>query len=108
MWCNITIDLFKGLKKIVSIGILVDSPTRRVGESFFNYEYLREYEAQIATARNVVWQTYAKPIYAKTPENPPRCHVPLRLEDFFLTSQFPDFLTQPVGGFIKTYYGDYY
>jgi hypothetical protein len=23
------------------------------------------------------------------------------LEDFFLTSQFPDFLTQPVGGFIN-------
>jgi hypothetical protein len=35
-------DLFKGLKKIVSTGILVDSPTRRVGESFFDYEYLRD------------------------------------------------------------------
>jgi hypothetical protein len=60
MWCTITIDLFKGLNlfkglfKIVSIGILVDSPTRRVGELFFDYEYLREYEAQIGTARNVV------------------------------------------------------
>ena len=54
MWCTITIDLFKGLKKIVSIGILVDSSTRRVGESFFDYEYLHEYEAQIGTARNVV------------------------------------------------------
>ncbi len=54
MWCTITIDLFKGLKKIVYIGILVDSSTRRVGESFFDYEYLREYEAQIGTARNVV------------------------------------------------------
>ncbi len=42
MWCTISIDLFKGLKKIVSIGILVD------------YEYLREYEAQIGTAPNVV------------------------------------------------------
>jgi hypothetical protein len=21
--------------------------------------------------------TYAEPIYARTPENPPRCHVPL-------------------------------
>jgi hypothetical protein len=31
-----------------------DSPTRRVGESFFDYEYLREFEAQIGTARNVV------------------------------------------------------
>ncbi len=30
MLCTITIDLFKGLKKIVSIGNLVDSPTRRV------------------------------------------------------------------------------
>ncbi len=54
MLCTITIDLFKSLKKIVSVGILVDSPTRRVGESFFDYEYLREYEAQIGTARNLV------------------------------------------------------
>jgi hypothetical protein len=36
------------------IGSFADSPTRRVGESFFNYEYLREYEAEIGTARNVV------------------------------------------------------
>ncbi len=77
MWCTITIDLFKGLKKIASTGIIVDSPTRRVGESFFDYKYLREYEAQIGTARNVVYGTYAEPISAKTPENPPRCHVPL-------------------------------
>ncbi len=54
MWCTITIDLLKGLKKIVSIGNLVDSPTPRVGELFFDYEYLREYEAQIGTARNVL------------------------------------------------------
>jgi hypothetical protein len=53
MLCTITIDLFKGLKKIVSIGNLVDSPTRRVGESFFDYEYLREFEAKIGTAQNV-------------------------------------------------------
>jgi hypothetical protein len=45
---------FKGLKKIVSIGTLVDYLTRRVGESFFDYEYLREFEAKIGTARNVV------------------------------------------------------
>ncbi len=70
-------DLYKCLKKIVSMGILVDSPTRRVRESFFDYEYIREYEAQIGTARNVVYWTYAEPISAKTPENPPRCHVPL-------------------------------
>jgi len=31
-----------------------DSPTGRVGESFFDYEYLREYEAQIGTAQNAV------------------------------------------------------
>ncbi len=49
MWCTITIDLFKGLKKIVSIGILVDD-----SESFFDDKYLREYEAQIGKAQNVV------------------------------------------------------
>jgi hypothetical protein len=65
------------MKKIVSIGILVDSPIRRVGESFFDYKYLREYEAQIGTARNVVQGTYAVLISAKTPENQSRCHVPL-------------------------------
>jgi hypothetical protein len=54
MYCTITIDLFKGLIKIVSIGILVDSLTQRVRESFFDYEYIREYEAQIGTARNAV------------------------------------------------------
>ena len=75
---TITIELFKGLKKIVSIGILVDSPTRRVGKSFFDYEYLREFEAQIGTTRNVVWGTYAEPIFAKTQKNLPRCHVPLK------------------------------
>jgi hypothetical protein len=54
MSCTITIDLFKGLKKIVSIGNLVDSLTRRVGESFLDYEYLRKFKAKIGTARNVV------------------------------------------------------
>ncbi len=49
MLCTITIDLFKGLKKIVSIGNLVDPLTRRV-----DYEYLRECEAKIGTARKVV------------------------------------------------------
>jgi hypothetical protein len=51
---TITIDFFKGLKKIVSIGNLADSPTRRVGESFYDYEYLREFEAKIGTAQKVV------------------------------------------------------
>ncbi len=35
-------------------GNLVDSPAQRHGESFFEYEYLREFEAKIGTARNVV------------------------------------------------------
>ena len=47
-------DLFKGLKKFVSFGILVDSPTRRVGESFFDYKYLRKFEVKIGTAQSVV------------------------------------------------------
>ncbi len=51
---RLNMSVFKSMEKIVSIGILVDSPTRRVGESFFDYEYLHEYEAQIGTARNVV------------------------------------------------------
>ncbi len=49
--------------------------TPRLGESFFDYEYLREFEAKIGTARNVVYGTYAVPIYAKTPENPPLCYM---------------------------------
>jgi hypothetical protein len=48
------IELFKGWKIIVSIDNLVDSPTHRYGESFFEYEYLREFEDKIGTARNVV------------------------------------------------------
>ena len=77
MLCTITIDLFKGLKKIVSIGILVDSPTWRVGESFFDYEYLHEFEAKIETARKLVCGTYADLNYAKTSENLVHCCVPL-------------------------------
>ncbi len=50
----ITIELFKGLKKMDTPGNLVDSPTHRYGELFFEYEYLREFEAKIGTARNVV------------------------------------------------------
>ncbi len=73
-----------------------DSPTHRVRESptlhltefsfkhskvelFFDYKYLHEFEAKIRTARKVVWGIYEEPISAKTPENPPRCHVPLNL-----------------------------
>jgi hypothetical protein len=52
-----------------------DSPYHRYGESvtprFFEYEYLHKFEAKIGTARK-------EPISAKTPENPPHCHVPLR------------------------------
>jgi hypothetical protein len=33
---------------------VANSPTRRVGESFFDYEYLREFEAKSGTARKVV------------------------------------------------------
>ncbi len=45
-----TIDLFKGLKKIVSIGNLVDSPTQKVKEWFFDNKNLHEFEAKIGTA----------------------------------------------------------
>jgi hypothetical protein len=31
-----------------------DFPTRRVGKSFFDYEYLHEFEAKIRTAQKVV------------------------------------------------------
>jgi hypothetical protein len=47
---SITIELFKGLKKMDTPGKLVDSPTHRCGESIFEYEYLREFEAKIGTA----------------------------------------------------------
>jgi hypothetical protein len=49
-----TIDLFKGLKKMVTLGNLVDSPTQRVSESIFDCEYFREFEAKIWTAEKVV------------------------------------------------------
>jgi hypothetical protein len=52
MYCTITIELVKGLKKMSTPGNLVDSPTHRYGELFFEYEY--EFEAKIGTARNVV------------------------------------------------------
>jgi hypothetical protein len=49
--CNVLSQLiYLRFEKTVSIGILVNSPTRRVGESFFDYEYLCEFEAKIGTA----------------------------------------------------------
>jgi hypothetical protein len=42
---------------------IADSPIR---ESFFDYEYLCEFEAKIGTDQNVVLGTNAEPIYAKT------------------------------------------
>ncbi len=55
---------------------VADAPYHWVGELFFEYEYLREFEAKIGTARNVVYGTYAEPINSKTSENPVRFHVP--------------------------------
>ncbi len=40
--------------RISLIRRVADSPYRWVGESFFEYEYLREFEDKIGTARNVV------------------------------------------------------
>ena len=65
-------------------GNLVDSPTHRYGESFFEYEYLREFEAKIGTAQKVVYGTHEEPVSAKTPENPPHCHDPLILRQAFI------------------------
>ncbi len=76
MLCTITIDLFKALKQIVSIGNLVDFPTRRVGESFFDYEYLREFEGKFGTAGSVrdSWGTD----FCKNPRKSASfCNVPL-------------------------------
>jgi hypothetical protein len=41
-------------EKMDTPGNLVNSPTHRYGESFFEYKYLREFEAKIGTARNVM------------------------------------------------------
>jgi hypothetical protein len=32
---------------MITLGNLVDSPTQRIGESIFDYEYLRKFEAKI-------------------------------------------------------------
>ncbi len=59
-----------------------ESVTPRIGdsgESFFEYEYLREFEAKIRTARKVVYGAQEEPISAKASENPPHYHVPLSL-----------------------------
>jgi hypothetical protein len=67
---------FECLKENSASQRVGNSPTWQVGESFFDYEYLREFEAKIGMAQNVLKGTYAEPISAKTPENPPHCHVP--------------------------------
>ncbi len=63
---------------------VADSPYRWVGESFFEYKYLREFEGKIGTAWIVVYGTYAEPINAKTSENPVCFHVPLMFTLFTL------------------------
>ena len=57
---------------------LGESVSRRLPDSFFDFENLREFEAKSGTARKVVEGIYEDPISAKTPENPPHCHVPLK------------------------------
>ncbi len=54
MYYTITIDSFKNFKKRSTLDNFVDSPTRLVRESLFDYEYLREFEAKIGKARKVV------------------------------------------------------
>ena len=46
--------IIQKFEKMDTPGNFVDSPTHRYGESFFEYEYLREFEAKIRTAQNVV------------------------------------------------------
>ncbi len=47
-WFNLKFE------KRAALDNLVDSPTRLVGESFFNFEYLHEFEAKIQVARKGV------------------------------------------------------
>ncbi len=47
-------NCFQTFESINGFSTFGESPTRRVGESFFYYEYLREFEAKIGTARKVV------------------------------------------------------
>ncbi len=64
-------------KKIWIATPLLTMATSRVTESFFDYEYLREFEAKSGTSRKILQGIYEDPISAKTPENPPHCLVPL-------------------------------
>jgi hypothetical protein len=57
-----------------------------VRESLYDYEYLRKFEAKIGTAQKVVLGTHEEQISAKSPENPPHCHVPLKTD--FLNALF--------------------
>jgi len=52
--------LLQGIKKLFNSRLpdspirgVDDSPTHRVGESIFDYEYLHEFEAKIETARKL-------------------------------------------------------
>ncbi len=56
--------------------MILYSPYRRWKRGV-EYEYLSEFEAKIGTARKLVKGTHEELISAKTPENPPHCHVPL-------------------------------
>jgi hypothetical protein len=49
-----TDTIIKRIIQVCHAKTAVIRPTPRVGESFFDYEYLREFEAKIGTARMVV------------------------------------------------------
>jgi hypothetical protein len=75
---TITIDLFKVLKKIVSIGNLVDSPTQRVGESFLITNISKNSKLKSERLETLCKGPMPNRFMQKTPENPPHCRVPLR------------------------------
>jgi hypothetical protein len=63
-----------------------DSLTRRVGESFSDYEYLCEFEVKIGTARKVVYGIYEEPISAKPQKI---CLIAMSLYEAILLQESP-------------------
>ncbi len=69
MYCTVSNSLFKGCKKGLLKATLPTPRYHRGGQSIFDKESLREFEAKIAKVLTVAKETCAEPIY--------HCHVPL-------------------------------
>ncbi len=74
--CNVLLGNLKVWKKLYLWAILSTPRLGEWGSRFSNTNISTNLKPKSNGSKRSV-RAYAKPVYAKTPENPPHCHVPL-------------------------------